>query len=402
MSAKKQTKTITLNIDLRAKLTGFDSARTATPAHYRIMKRLCSPLLMGPPPSDGILELVMHIFTEDEADVAQYLPIYRPRTAQKIAALCSRSMPDVEKLLDNLAFNKFVILATGKDPRKYTIVPIIPGAFELALMTKDISTRNSWHKKFAEIFERLWDKGDLLIDYISKGRAPIRYLPVGGVSKTLHLAWPSDKLEEILDRYDLFAVGNCQCRLAMQLIGKGCGRPLENCTIYGPFAVPFIKTGLMRKSSRQEIIDIKRNAEENGCITWMINELGDPRGSGSCSCCGCCCHALRTISQFNTPGTISKPHFTPQQNTEKCTLCELCVNACQMGAWTVSDKTLQFNLNRCIGCGLCVLACKFDALYLIPHEDALPPEKSLLKLILKSFPSMIRNTVRVYAGRLVL
>ncbi len=399
---KPNRKTVTLNVDLNAVLTGFDSARIVTPAHHRIMKRYASPLLLGPLPSDDLLELVMHMFTEDEADLVQHLPPLRPRSAEKVASLSGRSVSDVIQVLDNLAFTKVVILAAG-NPRKYTILPLVPGTFEMALMTPDVSTRNTWHKKFAELFERLWDKG-FLMEYITRnGHPAIRYLPVNGVSKTLHSAWPSDRLEEILEPYDQFAVGNCQCRLAMQLVGKGCDRPLENCVAIGPPAKPLIERGMMRKADRQEVIEIKRNAEEHGCVTFIVNGTGhSPLGNGSCSCCGCCCHGLRSITQFNTPGMISKAHFLPVQKSKKCRLCKKCVNVCPMDAWTVSDEKLQFNQIRCIGCGLCVMACKFDALSLQESKNVKPPQDNWLTFLLKIAPTYMRATVRVWAKRVFL
>jgi len=400
-------KTITINIDLNAALTGFGSARIATPAHHRVMKYYASPLLMGPRPSDDLLALIMHIFTEDEADLVQYLPPLHPRSAKKVAALSGRSVSDVAKILDNLAFTKFVILASG-EPRKYTILPIVPGVFEMALMTPDLATRNTWHRTFAELFERLWDKGLLMTEYIPHSRPGIRYLPVNGISKTLHAAWPSDKFAEVLEPYNEFAVGNCQCRLAMHLVGKGCDRPLENCVAMGPIATQIIDRGLMRKADRQEILEKKRQAEEQGCVTFIINDTDSKRvGNGSCSCCGCCCHAMRSINQLNTPGMICKPHFLPLRDQAKCTSCQQCVRACPMSAWLVKKECestafadLQFQPIRCIGCGLCVLTCKFGALALQENKNVKPSQDGWLPVLLKLAPAYLSNTVRVWAKRM--
>ena len=103
------------------------------------MKHYASPLMLGPSPSDDLLELVMHMFTEDEADLVQYLPPLRPRSAKKIASLSGRSVSNVTQVLDSLALTKHIILTAG-EPRKYTILPIIPGTFEMALLTMDLST----------------------------------------------------------------------------------------------------------------------------------------------------------------------------------------------------------------------------------------------------------------------
>ena len=45
------------------------------------------------------------------------------------------------------------------------------------------------------------------------------------------MALPSDRLEVLLDRYQTFGVGQCQCRMAMKVLGQGCGKPLSNCTV---------------------------------------------------------------------------------------------------------------------------------------------------------------------------
>jgi ferredoxin len=396
---QNKTRTLKLNFDLLGAMTGFGSASRATPAHHRVMKYYASPLLMGPPPSDGLLEIVTHMFTEEEVELVAFLPPLRPRTAAKVARLAGRPVDEVERVLHNLAFNKMVVLASGQ-PRKYTLLPIVPGTFEMALMTNDLSTRNTWHQQFAELFERLWDTGYLAQYPLDINHAPVRYLPVGGVAKTLHMAWPSDLLEQILEPYHDFAVGHCQCRLAMQLVGKGCGKATENCTVFGPMAKVVVERGMMRKADRAEIIEIKHRAELEGSVTWMMNENDDHRGNGSCSCCGCCCHALRGVKDFNTPGLLSRPHFLPARDAATCTLCGKCVKACPMEAWTLADKILTFNQPRCIGCGLCTLSCKVGALTLEPVPDAQPPNESFNKLMLGMTPSYLKNSFRIWVKRL--
>lgn len=398
--AKTERVKINLNVDLNLAIAGFGSARTPTAAHHKIVKHYASPFLFGPPVCDGLLELVMHMYTAEEAELVQYLPPFRARTAEKLARLSGQPLKTVQQIMHRLTQVKFVVLASG-DPSRYSILPIVPGTFEMALITPHIPIKNIWHRKFAELFERLWDQG-FLIDYISKRRQMIRYLPVGGVSKSLYRAWPSDKLEEVLEPYNRFAVGNCQCRMAMELVGKGCGRPLENCLSIGPMSLGAISRGLMRKVDKQEAIDIKRNAEESGCVTWMLNGFTDWRGNASCSCCGCCCHGLRIVTQFNTPGFISQPHFRPEKKDEKCTLCKKCIRACPMNAWIENENALDYDPVRCIGCGLCVVACKEDALEMRLDEKAKPPEDKLYRMMLQIVPEYIWFTGKEWVKRLLL
>ncbi|MBF0398165.1 MAG: 4Fe-4S binding protein [Desulfobacterales bacterium] len=384
-------------IIINSNITGFQGASKPTAAHHKIMKRYSSPLLGGPPPNDDLLELITHMFNEEEAELAVYLPIFLPRTAVKIARLSGKKPAYVKSILDHLAFSKAIILAFG-EPRKYTILPLLPGTFEMTLMTPDPNTKNIWHEKFAQIFERIWETG-YMADYKRNSFPFVRYLPVAKATQTIQKAWPSEMLEEILDRYDIFAVGTCQCRLSMQLANKGCDKPLETCTAFGPIAHLVIDRGLMKQVSKKEIISIKKNAEEHGCVTWMMNAMGDPYGDGSCSCCGCCCHALRMVTECNVPGLISKPHFIPQRNLSKCTVCAKCVSICPMFALTRLDNKILFNQSRCIGCGLCVVNCKFNALTLKSTGNSSLPETRYIKLLLKMAPGYLLNTITVLTKR---
>jgi electron transport complex protein RnfB len=399
MTTESNHRIIPLQVDVGAAALGFGSARSVTPAHRRIMKHYTSPFLMGPPPSDTLLELIAHLYTEEEAELAQHLPPLRGRTAEQIARLAKRPVQEVERVMENLATVKCILIATEKK-RRYAIMPIVPGTFELALMTPDLSTRNSWHRRFAELFERLWDDG-YMKDYLVHSRASIRYFPVNGVSKTLTSAWPSDHFDEVLAPHKDFAVGNCQCRLAMKMVGKGCDRPLENCVAFGPGALRMIQRSNMRKADRQEILDIKRKAEEAGCVNFMVNAMGSPKQSnGSCSCCGCCCHVLRMITEFNIPSAVCRPHYMPQRTAEVCTLCGQCACVCPTHAWSLHNRELSYDAKRCIGCGLCVVSCKFKALSLHPVAEANPPENSWLMFIAKMIPGYLNTSVRVWAKRI--
>jgi Pyruvate/2-oxoacid:ferredoxin oxidoreductase delta subunit len=400
----RKPRTVKLDVDLGASLEGFGSSTRATDAHRRIVRNYASPLLLGPPASETLLELVVHLYTDEEAELVANLPPLRMRTAEQLAKRAGHVPQDARRLLDGLAFRKMAIAATS-EPRRYCIMPILPGTFESVLMTTDLATRNAWHKKFAEIFERLWDAG-FIKDYVRSSVAPLRALPVTKVASSLFMAWPSDRLEEFLEPYDVFAIGHCQCRVAMRLVGRGCDLPTENCVGIGPMARVVIDRGMMRKADRSEILEAKRRAEEKGLVTWMANELGDRRGNVSCSCCRCCCHALRSLAQFSAPGMFTAPHFVPVKDESKCKTCLRCVGICPTGAWTREGgrpgqgPQPDYAKAKCIGCGLCVVQCKVHALELKP-VDTRPPEAGWTPLLLKMAPGYLANSARVWARRMV-
>ncbi|MDT8284876.1 MAG: 4Fe-4S binding protein, partial [Thermovirgaceae bacterium] len=197
-------------------------------------------------------------------------------------------------------------------------------------------------------------------------------------------------------------VGMCQCRMAMNLVDKGCGRPLENCVVMGPGAAKFIDGGLMRRTDAPEVLAIKRDAEEHGCVSWTMSDVGGvPHGNSSCSCCGCCCHAMRSISQFNFPAMISPPAFMPLLDSAKCVNCGACVAACPMVAWSIAGGSLSFDPARCIGCGLCVVACKKGAMTLTEAGNSSSNAPGWLRFFFDNAPGYLSNAFRVWARRLI-
>ena len=335
-------------------------------AYLDVAEIYASKKLRGNGICDELMELIQHMFTEEEAMMCRHLkPGVMDLTAAAIAEREHRPAAEVQEILDRLAEEKRIIVSMGAPGKKiYFTIPIVPGAFETILAHTSLDHLTPWHHRFAELFEKLFETGFTA----SRTKAPpekatIRYLTVGSLIKTNQVALPADKLEEMYKPFGKsLGVTLCQCRMTMDILGQSCGRPMEVCAVMGPMAEGSIYSGRSRRVELQELIDIKTEAEASGLVTWTMNVDPTKSSSTSCSCCGCCCHYMRSVSEFSMPAAIYPPKFLPVFHSNKCTNCGKCAMACPMGALTVDvkTKTFQHNKERCIGCGQCVVACSTE------------------------------------------
>lgn len=370
-------------------------------AHRDVAGRLASPLLIGPPVCDELIAFVEHVFTEEEASAARHLTLAIARSAADVAKAEHRPVEEVEPLLKRLAFEKHAIAAEGgRGKRRYRMMPVAPGIFESVLIGQDPENLTPWHRRFAELFEALFETG-YMRDYGAARAAYVKVLPVAGAVAAQPLALPSDRWEAVLDRYDSFAVGHCQCRMTMQVTDRDCGKPKRNCTSMGEWAEGAIKAGQMQRISKQEFIDIKAEAEQHGLVSWIIN-VGSSKGQVSCSCCGCCCHFLRGIREFNVPSLAAPPHFRPTFDRPKCDYCGKCARACPTGALAVDPKgkSAWELAERCIGCGLCAVACdKQRCVTMEPVPEHRVPPGSWYGLITRNLPSAAASALQAWWRR---
>lgn len=363
-----------------------------------LAKKMSTPLLSNPPICDELMAFIQHTWTEEEASTIRHLHPMRGMSAEEIAKAEGRPVEEIQPILDRLTKEKWSIDVSGKDGKeKYKLIRILGGVFEFVLINQHMDSLSDWHRRFAELFENLYETGWFL-DYASKGAGFVTYLPIGESIEANPMAIPTDKMEEWLEPFGLFAVGQCQCRMTMESLGQGCGKPISNCAVVGEMAERLVRDGILRKVERKEFFEIKAEAEAHGLVNWMLN-VKNTKSQSSCSCCGCCCHNFRMVSEFSAPSLIAPPHFRPSFDDAKCTHCGKCARNCPMAALVVDTKgkTREYLTLRCIGCGLCVLACdKEQAITMQAAQDYKPPLKSMASLGVRALPDLLMNSWRFH------
>jgi electron transport complex protein RnfB len=384
-----------LNMVRPRKLSDFPGV---SQAHLHVARKLSSPLLGGPPICDELVAFIQHLFTEEEAEIVRQLGAFGGKTAAAIARAVHRPRNEVQPLLDRLAHQKRAIFAVGPEGKqKYKLMPIFPGIFEMTLIGESYETLSPWHRRFAELFEALYETG-FFLDYRGTSKGAVRFLPLRRATEAHPMALPTDRLDIVLDRYDVFGVGQCQCRMTARVMGQGCDKPLSNCTAMGQGARDGIRHGWLKEVSRQGVLELKAEAEEHGLVNWLLN-IENTKTQASCSCCGCCCHAMRVVREYNAPALIAPPHFVPQFDLTACSFCGKCARTCPMGAVTVDTglKTHRWETARCIGCGLCALACdRQHAVKMEAVPDHRLPYKSWFSFLMRSTPARLATSWKVW------
>ncbi|HQP31014.1 MAG TPA: 4Fe-4S dicluster domain-containing protein [Deltaproteobacteria bacterium] len=370
------------------------------PAYLEIAQNYTSPWLMGPPLCDELIDLVGHMFDADEAEVMRHIKPFRlGKKARSIAKSINRPVDETANILRRLSDEKCIIMGMGpRGNESYFFVPLFPGTMENILFRNSREKLTPWHERFAVLFDKLYNTG-YMTDYTKPPAEVVRFLPVNESIASDARVWPSDKLEEIMDPFKTFSVTYCQCRLTMDLKGEACGKPLETCLMMGAVAEQMIQKGRMRRVDKQEALDIKRNAEAHGLVTW-VNNVDSLAGSNvCCSCCSCCCYMLRMTKQFGASTMIAPPHFRPQHLAALCKACGACAHICPTGAITVdpSRKSRTYNMARCLGCGLCVGTCAQRALTLQEAPDGRKPPRNAIAYLRRILPNIIKSTL--YAAR---
>ncbi len=354
---------------------------TATAIHRSLAEKfLLKSKYPSMPVTDSLLDLVDYMFNEREAAVVNALSLI-PAPAVVVAKRAGMGLAEVAPILKDLSDRCMIFSQKAAGGTLYGFLLLAPGIFEFQLIrTKNADADIPWGTEFARKFEHFYEEMMTWAQPRAKGK-DYRFGRVVAVEKAIEsnsgiLPQPSDRFSEIVERNTSFClVKVCACRQSMTLLGQGCGRGMDACSAMGWLADMAIDKGLARRVSREEFLDAKTRATEAGLIN-MVDNLRDPLQF--CSCCTCCCGAMRILAQYNIPTVIAKSHYEAAIDAEACIGCGKCAKICPMDAIAVADKKASVDYTRCVGCGLCVGKCeKTRALTLRERAAYKPPSENV-------------------------
>ncbi|MDD5223625.1 MAG: 4Fe-4S binding protein [bacterium] len=385
---------------------------TQTQAHLKLVEFYSQKAIFGPPACQELLDLVVHLYTPEEAEIVQYLPLIYGLTASETANVSGKPLEEVQAILTSLAEGKRAVIVLGegdiinlgrymigndpesspafaapKEPLRYGLWPIVPGTFEMILMS---GQDDEWHRRYGELAEKLYNTG-YIAGLLDNPINVVRYIPVYKTIKSSPMALPSDLLTELIRENSSFAVGFCACRQSTGYSGHDCGLPRETDMSTGALADFLVARNIQRRIDRSEALDIKMQANAAGLATFTINaDFGKP--NYTCSCCKCCCIVLRSITQFGAPGLIAPPHFRPQRDLDACVHCLRCQEKCLMDAHVYQgDGVWQYRAERCIGCGVCASVCPKNAITMEAVPNYVPPPPTYMNMAMQIAPHYAKH-----------
>ncbi|HEY8422559.1 MAG TPA: FAD-dependent oxidoreductase, partial [Thermoclostridium sp.] len=286
------------------------------------------------------------LVTDEMADIALKMGVRKPRTLPELVKITGKDEEYLEKILNEMAYIG-LIEYNWENPRhekQYVLPRFVPGSAEFFNMRK---SQIDEHPEVAAFFERMtFLPLEKITPMVPPGGAGIgmHVIPVEKAIETENKSINIEHISYWLKKYDgKYAKSLCSCRISRAKLGEGCGDDPENwCIAIGDMADYIVETGRGEYITCEEVLDILKQAEDNGFVHQITNIDGENKIFAICNCNVNVCNALRTSQLFNTPN-LSRSAYVAKVEKEKCVACGRCVEHCPAGAVKLGQKLCTKN-----------------------------------------------------------
>ena len=282
------------------------------------------------------------VLTDEEALLALKLGVRKPKTLSEIVKISGLEEKKCEALLEEMSRKGLLEYnwENAAHEKQYVLPMYVPGCAEFFNMNAKILESNPEMGTFFEHMSRL--PLEKITPFVPEGGAGIG-MHVIPVEKAIEMENESVDLEHIsywLSKYEgKYAASPCSCRRSRLTHDEGCVDDPEGwCVAVGDMADYVVETQKDgRYISKEEALDIFRQAEENGFVHQITNIDGKDKIFAICNCNVNVCYALRTSQLFNTPN-MSRSAYIAKVEKQNCVACGKCVEACPAGAVKLGQK----------------------------------------------------------------
>ena len=282
------------------------------------------------------------VLTDEEALLALKLGVRKPKTLSEIVKISGLEEKKCEALLEEMSRKGLLEYnwENAAHEKQYVLPMYVPGCAEFFNMNAKILESNPEMGTFFEHMSRL--PLEKITPFVPEGGSGIG-MHVIPVEKAIEMENESVDLEHIsywLSKYEgKYAASPCSCRRSRLTHDEGCADDPEGwCVAVGDMADYVVETQKDgRYISKEEALDIFRQAEENGFVHQITNIDGKNKIFAICNCNVNVCYALRTSQLFNTPN-MSRSAYIAKVEKQNCVACGKCVEACPAGAVKLGQK----------------------------------------------------------------
>jgi len=342
------------------------------------------------PVTDNTVAILKYIVEEKHLDFIIAFKARRSQTIEQLKESSGLSEEEINQHVEVLA--KTGLIFNQPSRSGLMILRLMPfvnvGVYEYTFMKK--LEYNDWEKNLAKLYKKLNEesKGRMLANYdaIVKNFLPNmrpidRTVPYNenfesGAEISLvideKIEVPEEKIistqkvADIIQKFDDIAVGHCYCRHFRDLVGEPCKQTdvRENCFTFGKSARYTTEQGFARMITKEEALEILKKSEKDGLVHKAYHPNMDfKREEDSiCNCCSDCCGQAKNI-------TSNFSNFIARVDHEICIGCGTCVEKCYSGAKELNDEGKAETIEeRCIGCGICAAFCPEGAISLVEKQ----------------------------------
>lgn len=282
------------------------------------------------------------VLSDEEAELALKLGVRKPKTLPEIVKLSGMEEKKCEALLEEMSRKGLLEYnwENAAHEKQYVLPMYVPGCAEFFNMNAKILESNPEMGTFFEHMSRL--PLEKITPFVPEGGAGIG-MHVIPVEKAIEIENESVDLEHIsywLSKYEgKYAASPCSCRRSRLTHNEGCADDPEGwCIAIGDMADYVVETQKDgRYITKDEALDIFRQAEENGFVHQITNIDGKDKIFAICNCNVNVCYALRTSQLFNTPN-MSRSAYIAKVEKQNCVACGKCVETCPAGAVKLGQK----------------------------------------------------------------
>ncbi len=340
---------------------------------YRRLAQRLDAIPNGFPPTESGIELriLAKLFTPEEAALAAQMRLSF-ETPQEIGARVGLDAQQAYQTLRAMARRGLIRARRGEGTLLFALMPFVVGIYEEQLTRMD--------RELAELVEAYFREreGQTIL-----GTAPPihRVVPVGEAVPFDLEIFAYQRAADIVESARAWGVRDCICRVQQKMLGKGCDRPVEICLNLAPVEGAFDGSESTRAISKEEALQLLRQAEEAG----LVHTTGNFRDGHFyiCNCCPCCCAVLRGMTEYHVPNAVAHSGFLAAVDADECIACGECVERCPFTALALPEDVAQVDEARCVGCGVCTVTCPTGAIRLQQRADTESPPANLVEWMLR-------------------